>query len=241
MQNSISSSLTKRLNGNLFLRLFFAVYCPPVAVCDKGCFIFSLVFFLYFIQVTCICVAFVFIFSTIGTTLVAGSTSAFCFDVIFEQLFSAIPETCPNSAALFFKLFFAVLVCAIYTIVVLSVFDFLIWFFSCLFHIPAVLIAVLVCLFTDNDRNALVPDCSNAPRKVRFSWAHVREGLILLNRALLCYFFPPLAVSDMGLKKMILVGLLTLCGWYPGVIMVSFLILRNNSTQNKPRSVSHEC
>lgn len=39
-----------------------------------------------------------------------------------------------------------------------------------------------------------------------------------LGRALLCIIFPPLAVLDTKLGTILLVTLLTLCGWVPGVI-----------------------
>jgi len=39
-----------------------------------------------------------------------------------------------------------------------------------------------------------------------------------LIRALICIFFPPLAVLDRGCGAILLVFILTLCGWIPGVI-----------------------
>ena len=37
-------------------------------------------------------------------------------------------------------------------------------------------------------------------------------------RALLCLIFPPLAVIDKGCGSILLVTVLTLCAWVPGVI-----------------------
>ena len=37
-------------------------------------------------------------------------------------------------------------------------------------------------------------------------------------RVLLAIFFPPLAVIDRGCGSVLIVFLLTLCGWVPGVI-----------------------
>lgn len=37
-------------------------------------------------------------------------------------------------------------------------------------------------------------------------------------RAIICIIFPPLAVIDRGCGAILLVLLLTLCGWIPGVI-----------------------
>lgn len=37
-------------------------------------------------------------------------------------------------------------------------------------------------------------------------------------RVLLCIIFPPLAVLDKGCGTLVLVSILTLCGWVPGAI-----------------------
>ena len=39
-----------------------------------------------------------------------------------------------------------------------------------------------------------------------------------LIRVILAIFFPPLAVIDRGCGSVVIVFLLTLCGWVPGVI-----------------------
>ncbi|MBP5452597.1 MAG: YqaE/Pmp3 family membrane protein [Treponema sp.] len=45
-------------------------------------------------------------------------------------------------------------------------------------------------------------------------------------RAIFCIIFPPLAVLDKGCGSILLVTLLTICGWVPGVI--GALIINNN-------------
>ncbi|WP_081740542.1 YqaE/Pmp3 family membrane protein [Aquimarina pacifica] len=45
-------------------------------------------------------------------------------------------------------------------------------------------------------------------------------------RVLVSIFFPPLAVLDKGCGSVIIVLLLTLCGWVPGVIAA--LVIINN-------------
>jgi uncharacterized membrane protein YqaE (UPF0057 family) len=45
-------------------------------------------------------------------------------------------------------------------------------------------------------------------------------------RVLLSIFFPPLAVIDQGCGSIVIVFILTLCGWVPGVIAA--LIILNN-------------
>jgi len=44
-----------------------------------------------------------------------------------------------------------------------------------------------------------------------------------LGRAVLCVIFPPLAVLDRGCGTVLLVLLLTLAGWVPGVIAALLL------------------
>ncbi len=44
-------------------------------------------------------------------------------------------------------------------------------------------------------------------------------------RVLICIFFPPLAVVDKGCGSVLIIFLLTLCGWVPGVI--GALIINN--------------
>ena len=48
--------------------------------------------------------------------------------------------------------------------------------------------------------------------------ASERRSDMGLGRALLCIFLPPLAVLDRGCGSILLVTLLTLVGWVPGVI-----------------------
>ncbi|MBP3613999.1 MAG: YqaE/Pmp3 family membrane protein [Bacteroidaceae bacterium] len=48
-----------------------------------------------------------------------------------------------------------------------------------------------------------------------------------LIRVILSIFFPPLAVLDKGCGSILIVALLTLCGWVPGVLAA--LIILNKS------------
>lgn len=45
-------------------------------------------------------------------------------------------------------------------------------------------------------------------------------------RALICILFPPLAVIDYGCGSVLLVFLLTLAGWIPGVIAALIIVNR---------------
>ncbi|MBO7724392.1 MAG: YqaE/Pmp3 family membrane protein [Paludibacteraceae bacterium] len=49
-----------------------------------------------------------------------------------------------------------------------------------------------------------------------------------LLRVLLAIIFPPLAVVDKGCGSLLIVFLLTLCGWVPGVIAALVILNKNN-------------
>ncbi len=46
-------------------------------------------------------------------------------------------------------------------------------------------------------------------------------------RVILSILFPPLAVYDRGCGSMLIVFLLTLCGWVPGVIAALIILNKN--------------
>ena len=48
-----------------------------------------------------------------------------------------------------------------------------------------------------------------------------------LLRVILAIFFPPLAVIDRGCGSVVIVFLLTLCGWVPGVIGALIILNKN--------------
>ncbi len=48
-----------------------------------------------------------------------------------------------------------------------------------------------------------------------------------LWRVILCIIFPPLAVIDKGCGSVLLVFILTLCGWIPGVIAALLIVTRS--------------
>lgn len=47
-------------------------------------------------------------------------------------------------------------------------------------------------------------------------------------QVILSILFPPLAVYDRGCGSMLIVFLLTLCGWVPGVIAALIILNKNN-------------
>ncbi len=48
-----------------------------------------------------------------------------------------------------------------------------------------------------------------------------------LIRVILSIFFPPLAVCDKGCGSIIIVTILTLCGWVPGVLAALIILNKN--------------
>jgi uncharacterized membrane protein YqaE (UPF0057 family) len=52
---------------------------------------------------------------------------------------------------------------------------------------------------------------------------------VSLFRVLLSVLFPPLAVLDQGCGSIVIVFVLTLCGWVPGVIAA--LVILNNTNR----------
>lgn len=48
-----------------------------------------------------------------------------------------------------------------------------------------------------------------------------------LIRAILSIIFPPLAVIDKGCGSVLIVFILTLCGWIPGVIGALIILNKN--------------
>ncbi len=57
-----------------------------------------------------------------------------------------------------------------------------------------------------------------------------------LGRAVLCVIFPPLAVLDRGCGTILIVFLLTLAGWVPGVIAALLLnYMVGQASEESPR------
>lgn len=50
-----------------------------------------------------------------------------------------------------------------------------------------------------------------------------------LIRVILSIIFPPLAVIDKGCGSVLIVFILTLCGWIPGVIRALIILNKNKS------------
>lgn len=50
----------------------------------------------------------------------------------------------------------------------------------------------------------------------------------LIFRYILCLIFPPLAVIDKGCGPLVVVTLLTLCGWLPGTIIALVICINDN-------------
>lgn len=61
------------------------------------------------------------------------------------------------------------------------------------------------------------------------SLRYITKTIITMSliRALLAILFPPLAVIDKGCGSVLIVFLLTFCGWIPGVIAALIILNRN--------------
>ena len=57
--------------------------------------------------------------------------------------------------------------------------------------------------------------------------ANKKHSNMSLLRVLLAILFPPLAVIDRGCGSVIIVLLLTICGWVPGVIGALVILNKN--------------
>ncbi len=51
-----------------------------------------------------------------------------------------------------------------------------------------------------------------------------------IGRALVCLLLPPLAVLDQGCGSLLIVTVLTLCGWIPGVIAAVVICSNRNKS-----------
>ena len=56
---------------------------------------------------------------------------------------------------------------------------------------------------------------------------NIKKHTMSLLRVILAIFFPPLAVIDKGCGSVLIVFLLTLCGWIPGVIGALVILNKN--------------
>jgi uncharacterized membrane protein YqaE (UPF0057 family) len=68
-----------------------------------------------------------------------------------------------------------------------------------------------------NEVNGLSVSVTNGPNKKIMSFL----------RVILAIFFPPLAVIDKGCGSVLIVLLLTCCGWVPGVIGALVILNKN--------------
>lgn len=55
---------------------------------------------------------------------------------------------------------------------------------------------------------------------------------ITIFQVILCFIFPPLAVLERGCGTVLLVSVLTLMGWFPGVILALFMTLADKPSRN---------
>lgn len=107
--------------------------------------------------------------------------------------------------------------------------------------IPAMLVAMLICLATDKSESSALDNgafstTANTPviRAVPMQLT-CRDIVLLAVRLVLCVVFPPLAVIDKGCGAIVYVFVFTLAGWLPGTLLALLLTMRSNDyyTRNK--------
>ena len=66
-----------------------------------------------------------------------------------------------------------------------------------------------------------------------------RNRIMSLFRVILSLIFPPLAVLDKGCGSFLIVTILTLCGWIPGVIGALVILNNERPVVNDPSYPTH--
>lgn len=66
--------------------------------------------------------------------------------------------------------------------------------------------------------------CKASSNILQISTTKFKLNTMSIWRVILCIIFPPLAVIDKGCGSVILVLILTLCGWIPGVIAALIIV-----------------
>ena len=225
------------------IRLFLAVFCPPLAVADKGCAVFIPVLVMYVIQIAATSVIFL---------LSLYFTWYFCVDIPLGQavvrflgIGEVFAEISTEEVDFSIKWLWMMLRCQALLFIGLSIVMAIHLFCNILFGLVAsgvnfilgfipILIAVIVCLLKNEDPLRPEDMAVSIWRDGIFSWASLRRLFVGADRVVLCMIYPPLAVADLGWKKVLLVYLINLFGMYPGAAAVFFCVIKKYSS--KPES-----
>lgn len=77
----------------------------------------------------------------------------------------------------------------------------------------------------------MLKELSIQSKKTNFVFVSKNNVIMSFWRVILSLFLPPLAVFDKGCGSILIVLLLTICGWVPGVIAA--LVILNNPKYNR--------
>ncbi len=70
--------------------------------------------------------------------------------------------------------------------------------------------------------------CNKRPKTATYRYHQSKSKIMSFWRVLLAVFFPPLSVIGKGCGSFLIVLLLTLCGWVPGVIGALVILNKAN-------------
>ena len=99
----------------------------------------------------------------------------------------------------------------------------------------AISFSLLTCSCSESCAIRQIDFCKDNQSQVignQISYLCQKQGNLNFWRVLLSILFPPLSVLDQGCGSIIIVFLLTLCGWVPGVIAA--LVILNNPERWDP-------
>lgn len=229
-------------DNNRIIRLFLAVFCPPLAVADRGCAIFIPVFIMYVIQIAATSTVFM-----IGLYALWHWLGGRLGGEILNWWFTVFSEISASEVDFSIEWFWIILRFLAWNFVAVSICVLIVMFCHLTFglvasavngilgFIPILIGIIVVCL--QKDKEPLRPEdmAVSIWRDGIFSMATLRRLFVGANRVVLCMIYPPLAVADMGWKKMLLVYLINLFGLYPGAAAVFFCVIKKYSskTENK--------
>lgn len=229
-------------DNNRIIRLFLAVFCPPLAVADRGCAVFIPVFIMYVIQIAATSTVFM-----IGLYALWHWLGGRLGGEILNWWFTVFSEISAPEVDFSIEWFWIILHFLAWNFVAVSICVLIVMFCHLTFglvasavngilgFIPILIAIIVVCL--QKDKEPLRPEdmAVSIWRDGIFSMATLRRLFVGANRVVLCMIYPPLAVADMGWKKMLLVYLINLFGLYPGAAAVFFCVIKKYSskTENK--------
>lgn len=231
----------KPLLSDRIIRLFLAFFCPPLAVVDKGCRVFLPVLCLWVLHLL-----------ALGTVLIFGLYISWWLFVecpfvvrLFSSLFNMWLDAAARNPAwiapwlwsILCTLFYDIAACGSALLIYMTA-NFVFGLISATINLTLGFVPILIAIlsmFSTTEQDALKPEKFIEPirRNGVLSRQAFHQFFLGANRIALCFIYPPLAVADMGWKKMLLVFFFNLIGWLPGVCAVFFCVVKAFNTTKK--------